>query len=386
MTFHLTAPTPEFVYLLALPTASAVPQNTPVDLASGTFLPATGPYQFRSYTRDRTGTNHRARIELVRNPRFHMWSAAAQPDGYPDRVVLETGYTNQQAVARVSDGRADLLWLGSPPREADQLRTGHGEWLHTAPGIFINFLFLNATKPPFNNRDARRAVAFGLDRQALNGGGTIRSAPITCQVIPEGFPGYRPYCPFTRGGGDDGRWTGPDVEKARRLVTGSGTSGAEIQLVVVDDPTYVAAGRGIVAMLDGLGYRATLQVRQDFYDATGDPSRNWNAGLSGLGADYPATSTYVAHLASCDRHLNTYNAAFYCNAQIDEDIAAALQLQTKGSDGAGRAWAALDREVVDAAAIIPYGQSVQRYYANPRVGHTLIHPITGPLLAQMWVQ
>jgi peptide/nickel transport system substrate-binding protein len=386
VTFHLTAPTPEFLYQLALPAASAVPQNTPVDLASGTSLPATGPYQVRSYTLDLTGANHRARIELVRNPRFHVWSAAAQPDGYPDRVVLETGYTNQQAVARVSDGRADLLWLGSPPRPADQLRTSHGEWLHTAPGTFLNFVFLNATKPPFDNRDARRAVAYALDRQALNGGGTFRAAPITCQVIPEGFSGYRPYCPFTRGGGDDGKWTAPDLAAAQRLVTRSGTRGAEVKLVVVEDPAFVAAGQRIVATLNGLGYQAALRVRPDFYDATSDPSSDWNAGLSGLGADYPATSAYLAYLASCDRHLNTYNAAFYCNAQIDKDIAAALQLQARDPNTAGSAWAAVDRAVVDAAAIIPYGQSVQRYFANPRVGHTLIHPITGPLLAQMWVQ
>ena len=29
----------------------------------------------------------------MRNPHFRVWSPAAQPDGYPDRIVLETGYT-----------------------------------------------------------------------------------------------------------------------------------------------------------------------------------------------------------------------------------------------------------------------------------------------------
>jgi peptide/nickel transport system substrate-binding protein len=385
VTFHLTGPTPEFLYQLTLPVASAVPQDTPVDLPAGTFLPATGPYQVSSYVRTATSTGNRAKVVLVRNPRFRVWSEAAQPDGFPDRVVLETGYTNQQAVALVSDGRADLLWLGSPT-DADQLRTGHGELLHTAAGVFLNFVFLNTTKPPFDNRDARRAVAYGLDRAALTSGETFLSGPVTCQLIPPDFVGYRPYCPFTRAGEDDEKWNGPDLATAQNLVARSGTRGARVELVVADDPTFRAAGRTVVAMLKRLGYRARIRPRADFYDATGNPDNQWNAGLSGWGADYPATSTYVAYLASCDKRLDTYNAAFYCDAQIDQDIAAALDLQASNPDGAGHAWARIDRKVVDAAAIIPYGQSVQRYVVNPRVGHTLIDPITGPLLAQMWVK
>jgi ABC-type transport system substrate-binding protein len=173
---------------------------------------------------------------------------------------------------------------------------------------------------------------------------------------------------------------------AQRLVAKSGTRGAQVDLVVADDPTYREAGELIVAMLNRLGYRATLRPRADFYDATGNPDNEWHAGLGGWGADYPATSTYVAYLASCDGHLNTYNAAFYCDARIEQEIAAALELQARDPDGAGHAWAGVDQKVVDAAAIIPYGQSVQRYVVNPRVGHIVVHPITGPLIAQMWVK
>ncbi len=106
VTFHLTKPTPEFMYQLALPYASAVPQGTPLDPAPGAFPPATGPYMIRSYTPKQDATGGRparhGKLELVRNPHFQVWSPAAQPDGNPDRIVLETGYTQKQAVARVS--------------------------------------------------------------------------------------------------------------------------------------------------------------------------------------------------------------------------------------------------------------------------------------------
>ena len=32
-------------------------------------------------------------LRLVRNPYFHEWSKAAQPDGYPDEIVVEIGGT-----------------------------------------------------------------------------------------------------------------------------------------------------------------------------------------------------------------------------------------------------------------------------------------------------
>ena len=102
VSFHLTKPAPDFLNELALPGAVAVPQDTPVDLPAGTILPATGPYQIRPQTPMSDPASGHPRLELVRNPRFRVWSSAAQPDGYPDRVVLETGYTNNEAVARVS--------------------------------------------------------------------------------------------------------------------------------------------------------------------------------------------------------------------------------------------------------------------------------------------
>ena len=124
-----------------------------------------------------------------------MWSAAAQPAGYLNRIVLETGYTKEEIVARLHDGRADIAWSGVPQADADRLRDTHGsQMLHTTAGLNTNYVFLNATKPPFNNRDARRAVAYALDRGALTGDRNLFSGPVTCQLLPPGLAAYHPYC------------------------------------------------------------------------------------------------------------------------------------------------------------------------------------------------
>jgi peptide/nickel transport system substrate-binding protein len=83
ITFHLTQPDPDFLYKLALPIADAVPADTP--LTAHLPLPATGPYRVAHYD-----AKHGV-VRLVRNPRFKVWSAEAQPAGFPAAIVEKYG-------------------------------------------------------------------------------------------------------------------------------------------------------------------------------------------------------------------------------------------------------------------------------------------------------
>ena len=110
---------PDFLYKLALPIANAVPAATPLDAAVP--LPATGPYEIGSID-----VKHSV-VTLVRNPRFRLWSTAAQPTGFPDRIVERFGYTGPTAVLAVEHGAADITADGPdqtwPPALAKTLRT-----------------------------------------------------------------------------------------------------------------------------------------------------------------------------------------------------------------------------------------------------------------------
>ena len=108
VTFHLVASDPEFLYKLTLPSAYVVPAGTPVHAAGSHPLPATGPYMIASY-------RPKHFLRLVRNPYFHEWSKAAQPDGYPDEIVVQIGGTADDAIGDVIRGKADLVstwWSG----------------------------------------------------------------------------------------------------------------------------------------------------------------------------------------------------------------------------------------------------------------------------------
>jgi ABC-type transport system substrate-binding protein len=80
---RLTRPNPQFLNRLA-ENFDVVPYGTPLtDRARGP-VPGTGPY-----TVTRLVPDHR--LELRRNPYFRQWSRAAQPDGYPDSIVVDIG-------------------------------------------------------------------------------------------------------------------------------------------------------------------------------------------------------------------------------------------------------------------------------------------------------
>jgi Bacterial extracellular solute-binding proteins, family 5 Middle len=109
VTFHLSHPDPDFLYKLGLAYADVLPASIPGREARAP-LPAAGPYLIARYL-------PRHELRLVRNPRFREWSAAAQPDGFPDRIVLRLDLTAAGSAAAIAAGRADLAaYIGGMPR------------------------------------------------------------------------------------------------------------------------------------------------------------------------------------------------------------------------------------------------------------------------------
>ena len=75
-------------------------------------------------------------------------------------------------------------------------------------------------------------------------GGPSTAVP-TCQVLPPA-PGYGPYCPYTKNP-SSGKWTAPDLAKAKQLIEESGTKGASVKVTTTTVPTDKA-----MAVLVGL--------------------------------------------------------------------------------------------------------------------------------------
>ena len=290
VTFHLARPDIDFLHKLE-PLQVLRPGAREAACARRR-LPGTGPYIVERWDR-RSGL-------LVRNPRFRAWTPD-RPDGFPDRISFRYQRTKAQ-IAGVEKGAADIAIFDGPTDFAARVRARHGARLHAdlAPGT--GYAFLNVRTPPFDDPRARRALNYAVDRGRLAElmGAGVTHQP-TCQMLPPGFQGYTPSCPYTANPNSAGTWTGPDLAKARRLVAASGTRGMKVEFWGSDPDA--AFGPYMRKVLNQIGYRGTLRSFPDLgliaQNAAGEPRPRPQIGLWYWAANSAAPLTFLEPLLTC---------------------------------------------------------------------------------------
>ncbi len=115
MTFHLVAPDPDFLARLTLPDAFAVPATRQCTTLAFTHCPRPAPTSEFIYLDE---------AMLMRNPYFHEWSHAAQPDGYPDQIIFRHAATEADELTAIEQGRADVGLDEVPAGTVKELQLG----------------------------------------------------------------------------------------------------------------------------------------------------------------------------------------------------------------------------------------------------------------------
>ena len=191
LTITLEAPSSDFLHRLALPYACPVPIGTPA-LRSGLNpdppIGGAGPY----YLAQKVG---KRLVVFLKNPNYD--GPRAQPF---DAIAIKAGTEPASAIDQVQRGTLDLAilaggdpvsgahsaiaaeWGPASPHAAD----GDQRWFG-APGLGVDYLALNPSRPVFGDPDVRRAVALALDRGALSRifvtAPTAELLPRACRVL-----------------------------------------------------------------------------------------------------------------------------------------------------------------------------------------------------------
>lgn len=373
---------PEFVNKLALPIGWVVPSSTPMHRVQ-TPTPATGPYQAR--------LEPGRRVVLVRNPRFRPWSAAAQPAGNPDRIVVAAAPNGRELTPAWID-RVDLTSGEPRPSTASgDLVARYAARIRTVPLAAGLYAFLNTRARPFDDVRVRRAVNYAVDRAAAAHelGGPLL-AQSTCQALPSGLPGYQPYCPYTRGDGAGGIWTGAAVAKGKRLVAAAGRRGDPVTVWTFAD--LAPAAQELAASMRRVGLRALVKVLppEKFFAKASDTRSGVQASTVVWIADSQTPYGYLSPLFGCralqpGSPANT-NYAQFCDARAERAMDRALTAQSTDLGRAGRLWARADRAITDAAPVVPLATLRMVTVLSPRTRGYQQHPVIGPLLSQMSVR
>ena len=367
VTFHLARQDAEFLDQLALPFAFILPAGTPAKNLN-IPPPGTGPYKWVEYAPTKE-------MKVVRNPYFKQWSAEAQPAGNPDVILQKFGLSVESEVTQVENGQADFLSNSDqiPADRLNELSTKHANQVHIQTLTATYYFALNTRIPPFNNLKARQAVNYATDRNALVKiyGGPKLNTP-TCQVLPPQFPGYVPYCPYTKNPGS-GKWTAPDLAKAKQLVTESGTKGDTVKVNTDTTPADKALGEYFIPLLNSLGYKAKPQFLSNSiqYPFIQNSAHKVEFAFSDWFQDYPAASDFLNILLGCGSfHPNSDsspNIAAFCNKGIQAQMDQASTTGVSDPTAANHIWAQVDHAVTDQAPWVAMFNPKQLNLVSPRL-------------------
>lgn len=379
VTFHLRASDPGFLANLTVGgLATPVPPGTPLRDTGFKPIPGTGPYKIASATRHE--------IRYVRNPFFREWSHAAQPDGNPDQIVMRFGLSPQEEVRAIRQGRADWMADNVPARLLPVLGREFAAQLHTDTTTETDFFQFNTTLAPFNDVRVRRALNLAIDRRAIVRiyGGREVATP-TCQVLPPGVPGYHRYCPYGRGAGSGGIWTGPHLGRARRLVAASGTRGSRVTVWGWTDDATISPRivRFAADALRKLGYRVRVRlVPHSFFE---NPPAGVYRTIQLIPSGWIDTSAYgfFAPWFSCG---GAFTHGWFCDRNLNREMRRALSLEATDPRRAHSMWAKVDRQVVDQAAGVPLVNPRIVDFVSARASNYQFHPYWGVIVDQLWVQ
>ena len=204
LTIRLTKTAPDFVSRMAMPFLCAVPPNLPIDPQGVNTPPGAGPYYVSS---KKKGTQ----IVLRKNP---YYGGTRKQNWDVIRVTVEMG--EQASYLQVRKGDADLDLYSLPTAAHTQLTKEFGinkgrYFVH--PSNSIGYFALNTSRGIFKNVNARRAVAYAVDRPGLTRLAGLNAGTPNEQILPPGIPGYRDANIYPLGR--------PDIAKAKALLGGT---------------------------------------------------------------------------------------------------------------------------------------------------------------------
>jgi peptide/nickel transport system substrate-binding protein len=290
---RLTQPTPHLLTLIGAFKGMAIVPREIVENGSVDRKPVgTGPFRFVEYVAN-------DRVELERNPDY--WQRGRP---HLDRVVFKPIPDETVKVTNLRSGEVD--WVdGVPPQQRGELERGKDVAVDSVPGNDYWYLATNLKREPFTRREVRRAIAMGIDREAVRKAAKFEAATVNQTAAPEASPWHLAYAPYRH-----------DIEEGKRLLDGAGLGGGfAMDLMVTDEyPETVTAAQVIESNLKPLGIDVKIRTL-DFSTWLDEQGKgNFDAFLLGWIGNLDAQDYYHAQ----HRTGESNNFHGYSNPGVDD--------------------------------------------------------------------
>jgi len=358
--FTLTQPASDFLYMLAMPFASARPVEydsyLPNSLQLDENLISDGPYQPTDFVAGKS-------VTFVKNPAWQQSTDTIRHQ-YVDKIQLTIdGSSAQTQLADIQAGSEDLpndtnVNPSSIPSLISSKEPNFQIWggSNTQPYIVFNL------RSPNDNNAAgklalREAVEYGLDKIAVQrAAGGPEMATIINTVIPPGNTGYVDSNAYP-----DASGAGNVAECKTDLTKAGYPSGITLNYEYPNDSTNTRLFEAIQASLAtcGITLKGIGEPGSSFFTDIGDSPENAKAGTWDLAqaAWFPdwygnnGRTVVQALFQGPNCVINTVNYGCYDSASVNSDITSAETAETVGQ--AGTYWHQADQTIMSDATIVP---------------------------------
>lgn len=249
----------------------------------------TGPFAFKSA---QSGES----ITLVANKNY--WGGSPPISGVTFRFIPEAS----TALSALQAGEID--WTDSiPTQRVRELKADESIKLGMTPSNDYWYFALNEARKPWNDVRVRRAIAYGVDRDAIVEATGYGTATANQLAIPKGSPWYTAYHGYTL-----------DIATAKSLLGQAGVKDLTLDMMATSDyPQTVTAAQIIADNLAALGI--TVKIRTvDFATWLDDENAgNFDLLMMGWLGNIDPDDFYYAQ----QRTGGKSNAQKYSNRTVD---------------------------------------------------------------------
>ena len=373
--FTLTSPASDFLYMLAMPFASARPVEydsyVPNSLQLDQHTISDGPYQISSYIPEKS-------ITFVKNPAWNQ-STDTLRHQYVNQIVDTLGVSSAQTqLSDLQAGTQDVISSDTPvnPSSIPSLLASHASnfiiWPQSSTFPYIVF---NLRSPDSGGAMqkllVRQAVEYGVDKEAaVKAIGGPAVATVINTVIPPGNTGYVNSNMYP-----DNSGTGNTAMCKSDLAKAGYPNGITLTYMYPNDSSNTRIFTAIQASLTSCGI--TLNPKPEpgssfFVDLGNAPENNksgaWDMGQPGWFPDWfgnNGRTVIQALFQGPNCVINTVNYGCYDSSTVNS-----LITQAEGATSltaAGNYWHEADMQIMSDAAIVPIQDENIAVYSSARV-------------------
>jgi ABC-type oligopeptide transport system substrate-binding subunit len=304
----LDAPAAYFLGTFSYPTSWAVPKQL-VDKYGAKWtdhLVDNGGFGGSLYKL--TVFDHAGHMAMVANPNFWGTKPVVQKINWTLYKDINTLWADYKS------GQGDLGYF--PAAELATAKALHGSTEYETPGLTVHYVFLNWSKPPFDDVRVRNAFSLAMDRKALAHNVAKDLAVANIHMIIKGLPGYNENLKNAAGDSGDAALVA-NVAKAQELAKSYATDKCSGDFAKCPPVVYTYANGSSTQLLRAQvlqqqwqtafpGWNITLQGLDRSVELKTE--KTLQMGYEGWGADYPDPQDFMTLLWAKDAQYNrTFN-------------------------------------------------------------------------------